>query len=305
MDTVYAVEDSFYNVKRVLTIDTSSHPAEVVAENFITDDDEVFKYTLEALGFDAEAISGLINDDLTINVDLEGIAVSKYGGFWLVHEGRDPTPNILFKISSEFVIEQVIALPDEINESQIRFGFEGVAEDGDAVVVVFQRAWEGFAEPLVGIWDTVSQGWFFVHYPLDLPESQAGGWVGLSDIAPLGGGYFLVQERDNQGGPDAAIKRLYLINLNEPSEQFEILNKYLVHDLYDDLASATNGPIVEKIEGLTVDQMGYVWMVNDNDGVDDNSGETLFMNLGMLQLDVDESGCKEVCLGNHCSPCSM
>ena len=50
---------------------------------------------------------------------------------------------------------------------------------------------------------------FTVFYPLDDVESQYGGWVGLSDITNVGEGEYLVLERDNQGGPDAAIKRIY------------------------------------------------------------------------------------------------
>ncbi len=41
------------------------------------------------------------------------------------------------------------------------------------------------------------------------------GWVGLSDITALGGGDFLIVERDNQGGPDAAIKKIYGISLGD------------------------------------------------------------------------------------------
>lgn len=48
-----------------------------------------------------------------------------------------------------------------------------------------------------------------------------------------------------------------------------------------DLA-APGGLIPEKIEGLAVTRHGQVWIVNDNDGVDDNSGETELLNLGHL-----------------------
>lgn len=205
-----------------------------------------------------------------------------------VHEGAGTvgdvdrpveTPNVLFKLDDSFVIEKVVLLPAEVNAIQLRFGFEGVAEYGDVVVVCFQRAWGGEDFVRIGMYDTVDESWSFGFYPLDDPESQNGGWVGLSDIAPLGDGYFLVLERDNQAGPDAAVKRIYKINLNGV-EDGDILQKFLVMDILYELKTATNGPVVEKVEGLTVSPDGEVWIVNDNDGIDDNSGETLLLSLG-------------------------
>ena len=35
-------------------------------------------------------------------------------------------------------IERVIALPDDVNHMQLRFGFEGVAIDGSTIVVAFE-----------------------------------------------------------------------------------------------------------------------------------------------------------------------
>jgi secreted PhoX family phosphatase len=45
---------------------------------------------------------------------------------------------------------------------------------------------------------------------------------------------------------------------------------------------STGGMVVEKVEGLAVDSVGNVWINNDNDGVDDNSGEQLLLNLGPM-----------------------
>ena len=115
-------------------------------------------------------------------------------------------------------------------------------------------------------------------------ESQNDGWVGLSDITSLGDGTFLVVERDNQGGPDAAIKRLYTFSLGDatPADPpTDTVEKTLVRDLIvrGDL-TATGGLIAEKIEGSAVTEDGDVYIINDNDGVDDNSGETNLINLG-------------------------
>jgi hypothetical protein len=113
------------------------------------------------------------------------------------------TLNYLLKVSVERRIENVITLPKEVNAIQSRFGFEGCAEGSGAfankVVVVFQRAWVGETNPRIGTYDFSLNKWTFYYYPLESPKSQNGGWVGLSDIAPLGdGGKFLVIERDDQ-----------------------------------------------------------------------------------------------------------
>ena len=88
----------------------------------------------------------------------------------------------------------------------------------------------------------------------------------------------MVVERDNQGGPDAAIKRLYRIDLSGLNDG-DTVTKTLIRDLTADFA-ATGGLTPEKVEGAAVTIGGDVWVVNDNDGVDDNSGETQLINLG-------------------------
>jgi regulator of RNase E activity RraB len=46
--------------------------------------------------------------------------------------------------------------------------------------------------------------------------------------------------------------------------------------------AATNGYVVDKVEGFAVDAAGLGWIVTDNDGVDDSSGETLFWSIGAV-----------------------
>ena len=60
-----------------------------------------------------------------------------------------------------------------------------------------------------------------------------------------------------------------------------MISKTLVKDLMPDLVSL-NGLVFEKIEGLAVDGDSNIWINNDNDGVDDNSGENLLLNVGPL-----------------------
>jgi hypothetical protein len=281
---LYTVEDSFYVQSRMLVIDTSVAPSVVISETRLLDANGLLTAAFPSLTF--------VNDDGTVNLDLEGIELAESGGFWVVNEGSGTvgdaaspfeTPNLLLKLDDVGVITEVIELPEAVASLQVGFGFQGVAEEGDFVVVAFQRAWTGEDHPRLGIYNSVAGTWNFVFYQLDAPASQFGGWVGLSDLAALGGGSFLVLEGDNQGGPDAAIKRVYRIELGDYSFTGGTLisDKTLVRDLIPDL-QAPGGLVPEKIEGLAVTVFGDVWINNDNDGVDDNNGEQLLINLGTI-----------------------
>lgn len=301
---LYSIEDSYYGSNRIFGIDISRAPAELVAEIPINDANGVFA-AIPAVAladtaaadddpsradvFDEVDLDLLINDDGTVNIDPEGIALSSDGGFWVASEGAGTVGdagrpvnslNFVFKTDANGVIEEVIMLDAALNDAQLRFGFEGVTEYNGSVYVAFQRVWPGDTDARIGIYDVTAGTWSFLFYPLDAPESQNGGWVGLSDLTSLGDGRFLVVERDNQGGPDAAIKRLYLFDVTGLAAD-SIVTKTLIRDLLPDLA-APGGLIPEKIEGLAVTPAGDVYIVNDNDGVDDNSGETELLNLGAI-----------------------
>jgi hypothetical protein len=292
--TLYSVEDSFYRKSRMFVIDASTTPAVLTQEFRILDSNNVLGSVPTDSTFTAAKLAALINADKTVNLDLEGIAVAKDGGFWLVSEGSgtvgEPSRpilslNFLIKVTAGGVITKVVTLPAMVNAIQSRFGFEGVAEMTIGVtvyvVVAFQRAWRSEHLPRVGLYNTATEQWTFAFYPLDLPTSQNGGWVGLSDLAPTGEDDLLyVLERDDQGGPDASIKKIYKM-IVDPTKfgvtPFNILSKFLVKDLLGHLMKATNGPVVEKVEGLTMTSDGHIWVVNDNDGVTDNSGETILL----------------------------
>ncbi len=307
-DILYSVEDSFFLSNRIfeIQVEGDDEPAILRREIRIMDTNDVFAAVttvdvddtladddaarLEV--FDDVDLAAMINADKTVNIDPEGIAKASDGGFWVASEGSGTigdagrpinSLNFIFKTDENGVIEDVITLPSAVNDIQLRFGFEGVAEEGDNIYVAFQRAWNDEANPRIGIYNTVSETWSFVFYPLDTSESQNGGWVGLSDITALGGEALLVLERDNQGGPDAAIKRLYRVDLSGLSDGDTIGGKALVRDLMSDL-SARGGLVAEKVEGAAVTVDGDVYVINDNDGVDDNSGETQLINLGELVL---------------------
>lgn len=293
---LYSTEDSFYGSNRIFTIDVSSYPAKLVDEITILDSNNVFAGVQtsgaaeDADSFDDVDLANMINADGSVNIDPEGIAKASDGGYWVASEGRGTASstasrpiesrNFIFKTNADGVIESVVTLPDAVNDIQVRFGFEGIAEyDGKAYVAI-QRAWGDETNPRIGIYDVTAGTWEFVFYPLDAAASQNGGWVGLSDISSIGNGEFLVLERDNQGGPDAAIKRMYRIDLSSITDG-ETISKTLVADILGELQAA-GGLTPEKVEGSAVMANGDVYVVNDNDGVDDNSGEIQLINLGNI-----------------------
>lgn len=282
---LYAVMDNFYRKSRILTIEGMESPSTVIEELFLND---TFNWIKTA----PMAFPDLINqEDNSVNLDLEGIAISKFGGFWVVSEGQggggsSPVTqlNHLVRVAPDGNITFATTLPDEVNALQTPFGFHGVAEGSDdfenVVVVAFQRAWGDEAHPRLGAFDQMTREWTFYFYPLDAPESQndGGGWVGVSDLSPLGeGGEFYVMERDNQSGPDAAVKRIYKIDLGLHTPG-SVVTKTLVRNILPDIAEQS-GAVPEKFEGMALDSYGDIWIVNDNDGANTNSGETLLLSL--------------------------
>lgn len=312
---IYTVHDSFYGESRIFEarLGKSGFPAEIRKETTVRDENGVLLDALVALkaqlpGTDDFDPAAIVNSDGSVNLDLEGIETAPFGGFWLASEGSgnlvdgisDPdnrpfeSPNLLVRTDRFGRIQQVVLPPVELIRNQLRFGFEGVAQEGASLYVAFQRAWQGAGDPAdrarIGKYDLASQQWSFAHYPLDAPTSPNGGWVGLSELTALGGGEFALIERDNQGGPDASIKRITRISTqgaqfldNASVANFELLPKQVVSDLivdgaYDDFA----GLFPEKLEGMTVLPNGTTLIVNDNDGVDDNSGETRLLRIDKL-----------------------
>ena len=227
---LYSVEDSFFLSNRIFKIDVNQSPARLVEEIRITDANDVFAgFSVATLAdasvedddasrvgvFDEADLAAMINADKSVNIDPEGISKASDSGFWVASEGSGTagdagrpinSRNFIFKTDANGVIEAVVTLPDEVNTNQLRFGFEGIAEYDGKGYVAFQRAWDGDSHVRIGAYDLNSGTWSFMFYPLDTPESQHGGWVGLSDLTSLGDGRFLVLERDNQGGPGRCSK---------------------------------------------------------------------------------------------------
>ena len=82
------------------------------------------------------------------------------------------------------------------------------------------------------------------------------------------------------------MKRVYTIDPSEvvfttaEAGMSPTLTKTLASDLLEDgVFDPFRGFVFEKVEGLAVRPSGGGFLVNDNDGVDDNSGETRLVRI--------------------------
>ena len=277
--TVWAVSDSALAQAYVYRVDVSRHPARIA---------------------DRIPVGGVgVADQATGDFDLEGIAARPEGGFWLASEGRtnagSSRPNLLVRTDPAGAVLASVPLPASLVAQATSSGFEGVAVTGTAargdetVWAVLQREWAD--DPLGSVklarYDVASGRWTFARYPLDAVESPSGGWVGLSELTLLpGGDHVAIVERDDRIALDARVKRVYGVDLADPSvtwrehgQPLDAVRKTLLRDVRGDLA-ARSISVPDKLEGLGVTRDGRVWLATDNDGVDENYGETLFFDLG-------------------------
>jgi hypothetical protein len=261
--TLYAINDSFYGYQpTIFTIDATQTPARITS-------------ALEVTRGGAPAQK----------LDLEGVTLDGNGGFWLASEGRSGrlVPHALYHVNAKGEIKQEVPLPAELLANEVRFGMEGIARDGDVLWMPVQRSWKDDAkgeEVKLLAYNTASEEWGAVRYKLDAPAVK--GWVGLSDIE-IHGDFAYIIERDNQIGNNAVIKKIYRVAMSEmvPAPlggELPVVTKQKVRDLLPDLKSL-NGYVVDKVEGLAIDTDGKAYIVTDNDGVDDSSGETLFFTV--------------------------
>ncbi|MCX8998413.1 esterase-like activity of phytase family protein [Rhizobiaceae bacterium BDR2-2] len=258
--------------------------------------DSVYSSQPTIFTIDATQKPALITDALRITrdgapaqkLDIEGIAVDGEGGYWLASEGDAAKlySHALFHVNAKGEIRKEIAIPAELRAGETRFGFEGITTIGEGddktLWMAVQREWgddeKGFVK-LVSYKPATGE-WGAVRYPLD---KTGEGWVGLSEIT-IDGDYAYVIERDNLIGKAAKLKKLYRVPVAElkPAAlggELPVVSKEEVRDLIPDL-KALGGYVVDKVEGFTIDAAGNGYVVTDNDGVDDSSGETLFFGIG-------------------------
>ncbi|HEY0212500.1 MAG TPA: esterase-like activity of phytase family protein [Paenirhodobacter sp.] len=257
-DSVYAAMPSLYE------IDATQKPARIVKQTLITR-----------------------SGDPAQKLDIEGITPDGKGGFWLANEGDAAklVPHAIINVDAKGAIKKEVSLPVELLAYQTRFGAEGIALVGNTLWVPMQREWGDDPKGQVKLlaYDLDSGEWGAVRYPLD---AKGEGWIGISEIAVQGENAYII-ERDNLIGDKARVKKIYRVALADmkPAKlggDLPLVAKTQVRDLIPDLQALTHGYVVDKVEGLAFDAGGDAWVVTDNDGVDDSSGETLFWNLGKL-----------------------
>jgi hypothetical protein len=261
---LYAVSDSVYAMQpSIFTIDATKKPAEII---------NVLRVTR--------------NGQPAQKLDIEGIALDGKGGFWLASEGDSAklVGHGLYNVNAKGEIKTEIGLPAELLAGETRYGLEGVTAVGSGddltLWMAIQREWKDDPKGQVKLlsYKPKSKEWAAVRYPLEKADK---GWVGLSEIT-ASGDYLYIVERDNLVGDAAKLKKLYRVALGDlkPAKlggELPLVTKQEVHDFLPDLKSATNGYVLDKLEGFAFDKSGKAFMVTDNDGVDDSSGETLFL----------------------------
>jgi hypothetical protein len=265
---LYAVTDSFYGSNpQILTIETAVEPALITDAVTVSRDGEPVPY-----------------------LDLEGIVALADGTFWLASEGRTDRdrPHAILHVDATGAVVEEVAIPEELAEVEIRYGFEGITAVGEGedlqLWMATQREWRDDPEGRVKLvaYAPATGEWGAVHYPLDDVEQ---GWIGLSEITAVGDTVYIV-ERDNQLGGDAQVKKLYAVPTAEMKAaplggELPVVSKTEVLDFIPELA-AFESYITDKVEGFAVDVRGNAYAVTDNDGVDESSGETFFLRLGRL-----------------------
>ena len=267
---LYAVSDSFFSLMpSIYTIDATQSPAMITKATLVTRDGEA-----------AEAL------------DLEGIVLDGQGGFWLASEGDsgEDIPHALIRVDAEGAIVEEVAFPEALLAHETRSASEGVSSvgEGDDMVlwIAIQREWGDDPKGMVKLvsYKPATGEWGAVHYPLEAPAE--GAWVGLSEIT-ISGDYAYIVERDNQIAAKAQLKKLYRVPVAELvgaelGSDLPVVSKEEVRDFIPDLL-ALNGYVLDKVEGFAIDAAGEGWVVTDNDGVDDSSGETNFWSIGMVE----------------------
>lgn len=277
-DTLYGVSDSFLAQAGIFTIDVSASPAVITDRVLVSN------------------LDGSLRNDL----DLEGITIAPEGGFWVASEGRtnagSERANALLRLDANGVVQAEVALPADLLAAGLTSsGFEGLAATGtgttEYLYAVIQRPWP--SDPAgtvkIGRYEVATATWTFVSYTLDNVVLPAGGFVGLSEITALPDGTFAIVERDNQAGTNAQLKKVYGVDLATADFQpfvaggaLSVVSKTLLADVLDEI-DANSIWTPDKLEGLAVAADGDVFIVTDNDGLDDALGQTVFVNLGPVE----------------------
>lgn len=274
-DRLWTVTDAAKSPTSILSVSTAGQrgkggPAVIDREIVVTEDGE-------PVGLDAEGI--------WTRQTVRG----KAGGFWLGVEGATGAENALVRVSASGRVQERVSLPADVVAGLGKWGIEGVTgtadRSGEHLFVALQRGLTsddgvgGYAR--IGRYDVEAETWTWFGYPLSAPTAD-GDWVGLSEVTVVDRDTLAVIERDKLNGPAAALKAVYTVDLPKRDPRpgtVPMLRKRLAIDVLPALR-ATNGWTQEKLEGLTIGGDGRVYAVTDNDGVQDATGETVFLDLG-------------------------
>jgi Esterase-like activity of phytase len=258
---LYTATDVAFGPARILGVDVSQQPALIDTQLAITEDGK------------------------PVTLDTEGLSARPDGGFVLAVEGEEGPGNQLVYVAADGAIEKRVPLPDDVAAGLGGHGLEGVAADGDSVWVAVQRELKSDpkGEVRIGRYTPDGDKWEWFGYQLDAAQAE-GDWIGLSEIA-VHDGQLLVLERDKLNGPDARVKAIYRVaipdgvGLTSVGQAPQVLPKSLARNLLPDL-QAPHGFVQEKVEGFAIGGNQNLYVVTDNDGLDDANGETAFLDLG-------------------------
>ncbi|MBF6211303.1 esterase-like activity of phytase family protein [Nocardia puris] len=262
-DRLYTATDDAFGPSRVLGVDVSTRPAVIDTEIPITENGE------------------------PVALDVEGLAARADGGFYLAVEGKEGPQNQLVQVSATGAIDKRVALPADISGQLGAQGLEGVAVQGsgadETVWVVLQRELKSDPKGItrIGRYSPADGTWQWFGYQLETTDTE-GDWLGVSEIV-VDGDSLLVLERDKLSGPRARVKAVYRVaipagdGVTDAATPPTVLPKTLAVDLLAELR-ATNGWVQEKVEGMALSD-GTLYVVTDNDGTEDNTGETVFLRL--------------------------
>lgn len=256
---LYTATDIAYGPARILGIDVAQKPALIDTALPVTEDGK------------------------PVTLDTEGVSARPEGGFVLAVEGEDGAGNQIVYVAADGRIEKRVPLPKDIAAQLGSNGLEGVAVDQNSVWVALQRELKSDPKGVVRIGRYTPDGdkWEWFGYQLD-STSAKDDWIGISEIS-VHNGELLILERDKLNGPDARLKALYRVAIPEGAGQSDttpqVLPKRLARNLVPDL-QATNGYVQEKVEGVAIAGNQNLYVVTDNDGLDDANGETVFLDLG-------------------------
>ncbi|GIU86710.1 MAG: hypothetical protein KatS3mg009_1225 [Acidimicrobiia bacterium] len=280
-NTLLAVADSYYVADpRLYTLDVGTTPARIVRSLPITGG--------------------------TGGYDLEGVAAAPDGTVWVASEGNasDSRPNRLLQLDASGAVLAEVGLPPEViacraattARGSLGAGFEGVTvvpgDGGYRLLVAQQRGWNyttpgcealdddpadvDASEPgwtRLWVYDPAGGTWSHLPYELE-PRPPLASWVGLSEVTLAPDGDLVLIERDNRTGAFATLKRLVKTDLDAEVRRADKTFADLLPAL-----EATRGWFTDKPEGFALTG-GRAYVVTDNDGVEDASGETQLLRLG-------------------------